>query len=68
MNAIVLRSVLDGMRGSFRDVADLNAAGAFIMVGRATTLKEGAAIAQESLDGGAAAARLNQLVAISNAR
>ncbi|WP_445219921.1 anthranilate phosphoribosyltransferase [Bradyrhizobium sp. Pa8] len=68
VNAIVLRSVLEGMRGPYRDVAVLNAAATFIVAGRATTLKEGAAIAQASLDSGAAAARLKQLIAVSNAK
>ncbi|MGY8663519.1 anthranilate phosphoribosyltransferase [Bradyrhizobium sp. UFLA05-109] len=67
-NAIALQSVLEGMRGPYRDVALLNAAGAMIVAGRATTLKQGVAIAQASLDSGAAAARLKHLVAISNAK
>ncbi|MCP3441327.1 anthranilate phosphoribosyltransferase [Bradyrhizobium sp. CCGUVB14] len=67
-NAIALQSVLEGMRGPYRDVALLNAAAAIIVAGRATTLKEGVAIAQASLDSGAAAARLKHLVAISNAK
>ncbi|WFU80455.1 anthranilate phosphoribosyltransferase [Bradyrhizobium sp. CIAT3101] len=66
-NAIALRSVLEGLPGPYRDVALLNAAGAFIVAGRATTLKEGVAIGRESLDSGAAAARLKHLVAVSNA-
>ncbi|UVO30556.1 anthranilate phosphoribosyltransferase [Bradyrhizobium arachidis] len=66
-NAIALRSVLEGMPGPYRDVALLNAAGAFIVAGRATTLKEGVRLGQESLGSGAAAARLKHLVAVSNA-
>lgn len=67
-NAIALQSVLEGMRGPYRDVALLNAAAAIIVAGRATTLKEGVAVARASLDSGAAAARLKHLVAISNAK
>ena len=65
-NAIALQGVLDGKPGAFRDVALLNAAAAMIVAGRAKTLKEGVAIGREALDSGAAAARLKQLIAISN--
>jgi len=65
-NAIALRSVLDGMPSPYRDVALLNAAAALIVAGRAKTLKDGVGIGKEALDSGAAAARLKQLIAISN--
>jgi anthranilate phosphoribosyltransferase len=65
-NAVALQGVLDGKPGAFRDVALLNAAAAMIVAGRAKTLKEGVAIGREALDSGAAAARLKQLIAISN--
>jgi anthranilate phosphoribosyltransferase len=65
-NAIALQGVLDGKPGAFRDVALLNAAAAMIVAGHAKTLKEGVAIGREALDSGAAAARLKQLIAISN--
>jgi anthranilate phosphoribosyltransferase len=65
-NAVALQSVLDGMPSPYRDVALLNAAAAFVVAGRAKTLKEGVAIGRDSLDTGAAAARLKQLIAVSN--
>lgn len=65
-NASALQGVLDGKPGAFRDVALLNAAAAMIVSGRAKTLTEGVAIGREALDSGAAAARLKQLIAISN--
>ena len=65
-NAVALQGVLDGRPGAFRDVALLNAAAAMIVAGSAKTLKEGVAIGREALDSGAAAARLKQLIAISN--
>jgi anthranilate phosphoribosyltransferase len=58
--------VLDGTPSPFRDVALLNAAATLIVAGRARDLKEGVAIGTKSLDGGAAAARLKQLIAVSN--
>jgi anthranilate phosphoribosyltransferase len=65
-NAVALQSVVDGMPSPYRDVALLNAAAALIVSGRANTLKEAVAIGQKSLDSGAAAARLKQLIAVSN--
>jgi anthranilate phosphoribosyltransferase len=65
-NAVALQGVLDGKPGAFRDVALLNAAAALIVAGRAKTLKEGVAIGSKALDSGAAAARLKQLIAVSN--
>src|SRR6201990_126811 len=65
-NAVGLHSVLHGKPSAFRDVALLNAAAALIVAGKAKDLKEGVALGTRSLDGGAAAARLKQLVAVSN--
>ncbi|RXH38198.1 anthranilate phosphoribosyltransferase [Bradyrhizobium zhanjiangense] len=66
-NAVALQNVLDGEPGRFRDAALLNAAAALVVAGRASTLQEGVSLGQESLDGGAAAARLKRLIAVSNA-
>jgi anthranilate phosphoribosyltransferase len=65
-NAVALQSVLDGKPSAYRDVALLNAAAALIVAGRVKTLKEGVAMGTQSLDGGAAAARLKHLIAVSN--
>jgi len=65
-NAIALQSVLDGKPGPYRDVALLNAAAALIVAGRAKDLTEGVGLGTKSLDSGAAAARLKQLIAVSN--
>jgi anthranilate phosphoribosyltransferase len=65
-NAVALRSVLDGKPSAYRDVALLNAAAALIVAGKAGTLKEGVALGTQALDSGAAAARLKQLIAVSN--
>ncbi|WFU23330.1 anthranilate phosphoribosyltransferase [Bradyrhizobium sp. CB1717] len=66
-NAVTLQNALDGASGPFRDAALLNAAAALVVAGRASTLQEGVALGQESLDRGAAAARLKRLIAVSNA-
>jgi anthranilate phosphoribosyltransferase len=65
-NAVALRSVLAGQPSPYRDVALLNAAAALIVAGRAKDLKEGMALGIRSLNEGAAAERLQQLVAVSN--
>jgi anthranilate phosphoribosyltransferase len=64
-NAIALQSVLNGKPSAYRDVALLNAAAALIVAGRARDLKEGVALGAQSLDSGAAAARLKHLIAVS---
>jgi anthranilate phosphoribosyltransferase len=66
-NALALRSVLEGKPSAYRDVALLNAAAALVVAGKAKDLKEGVAIGTRTLDSGAAAAKLKQLVAVSNA-
>src|ERR1700761_1699701 len=66
VNAVALRGVLEGRPGAFRDVALLNAAAALIVAGRAKSLADGVALGTQSLDSGAAAARLTHLIAVSN--
>jgi len=65
-NAVALQGVLDGKPGPFRDVALFNAAAALVVAGKVKSLKEGVALGAKSLDSGAAAARLKQLIAVSN--
>nr|WP_206419838.1 anthranilate phosphoribosyltransferase [Minwuia thermotolerans] len=65
-NARALQAVLNGAKNAFRDIVVLNAAAGLIVAGKAGSLKEGAEMAAASLDGGSAAARLAQLVKISN--
>jgi anthranilate phosphoribosyltransferase len=65
-NAVALRGVLEGKPSAYRDVALLNAAAALIVGGKAKDLKEGVALGTTSLDSGAAEARLQRLIAVSN--
>ena len=65
--AKALSAVLQGKPSAYRNVAILNAAAAFIVAGKAKDLKEGVALGTKSLDSGAAAEKLNRLVAVSNA-
>lgn len=66
-NARALRAVLAGERGAYRDIAVLNAAVALIVAGRAADLRDGAKLAAQALDSGAAAATLERLARRSNA-
>jgi anthranilate phosphoribosyltransferase len=64
-NARKIREVFDGANGGRRSAILLNAAGAIAAGGHAADLHEGVAIARETLDSGAAAVRLDRLVAFS---
>ncbi|MGH9047882.1 MAG: anthranilate phosphoribosyltransferase, partial [Acidimicrobiales bacterium] len=64
-NADAIRSVLGGEIGPHRDIGVLNAAAALVVAGHAFDLVGGLAIANESLDSGAAKAVLDRMVAIS---
>jgi len=66
-NANALLEVLKGGKGPFRDVAILNAAAGLVVAGHAKTLKQGVTEAAQSIDSGAAKARLDRLVQVSNA-
>ncbi|MEM1313112.1 MAG: anthranilate phosphoribosyltransferase [Pseudomonadota bacterium] len=66
-NAAALRAVLAGAPSAYRDAVLLNAAAALVIAEVAPDLKEGVARAAESLDSGAAAARLDALARITSA-
>ena len=66
-NAKALKAVLDGAPGAYRDIAILNAAGALVIADRAADIAEGARMAAQSIDSGAARARLDDLIRVSNA-
>ena len=67
-NALALNALLDGHPGPYRDIVLFNAAGAFIVAGKAKDLKEGVALAAKAIDTGAARAVLERLIAVSNER
>jgi anthranilate phosphoribosyltransferase len=61
-NADILEGVLAGtIKGAKRDLAVLNAAAGFVIVGKTGSLMEGRALAEEILDRGAAHAKLRAL-------
>ncbi len=57
-----------GAPGAKREAVLLNAAGAIAAAGDAADLREGYELAREAVDSGAAAARLEELVAFSRLR
>ncbi len=66
-NAAALRRLLDGETGAYRDIVLINSAAALIVGGKAKTLLEGARLAGDAIDAGAAKATLEKLIAVSNA-
>jgi anthranilate phosphoribosyltransferase len=64
-NAARIRDVFSGGNGGTRSAILLNAAGAIAAGGGAADLREGLELAHQALDSGAAAARLDELIAFS---
>jgi len=64
-NAAILRRILNGEKGPGRGVVVMNAAAALLAGDYAKDLKDGARIAEEVLDSGKAAEKLESLVEIS---
>jgi anthranilate phosphoribosyltransferase len=61
-NAAILKRILSGdEHGPKRDAVLLNAAAALFVAGRATSVQEGWTLAEETIDSGAASAKLASL-------
>lgn len=60
-NASILRDVLEGQRGARRDIVVVNAAAGLVAAGLAKDLREGVALAEKSIDSGAALSKLEAL-------
>ena len=67
-NGAAFRRLLEGETGAYRDAVLFNAAAALIVADRAASLAEGVEIARESIDRGAALAKVEALVSLTNAR
>ncbi|MCL1790118.1 MAG: anthranilate phosphoribosyltransferase [Peptococcaceae bacterium] len=66
-NAAVITGVFEGtIRDAKKDAIVLNAAGALVVGGKASDLKQGAELATTIIESGAAAKKLNELKALSN--
>jgi anthranilate phosphoribosyltransferase len=64
-NAQIIRRILGGEPGPRRDIVLINAAAALVVGAKARDLKEGVAMALQSVDSGAAARKLSALVDLS---
>ncbi|WP_136799220.1 MULTISPECIES: anthranilate phosphoribosyltransferase [Desulfosediminicola] len=62
-SATQVRDILAGEKGPKRDMVLLNAAGALLVAGKVTDLKDGVTMAEELIDSGKALAKLDGLVA-----
>ncbi len=67
-SAAAIRDVLSGSRGPRRDIVVLNAATILWAAGGAADLSMARTIAEAAIDSGAAAAKLDQLAALSHAK
>lgn len=65
-NAAKLIALFDGERGAYRDIVLLNAGAALMVAGTVQDIKDGVVMAAQSLDSGAAKAKLEALIAASN--
>lgn len=66
-NAAIARDVLNGANGARHDIVVANAGAALYVGGLAPSIRDGVALAKESIASGRASAKLQQLVAESNA-
>lgn len=65
-NATAMRAMLSGERGAYRDAVLFNAAAALIVADKVTTLKDGVEMAAQSLNSGAALAKLEALANLTS--
>lgn len=65
-NGAAFRALLDGAPGAYRDAVLLNAAAALVVADAADNLKSGVAMAAESIDSGAALAKINALATLTS--
>ncbi len=65
-NAAIITAVLKGETGPRRDVVLLNTAAVLVAADRVSTLRDGVAVAAESIDSGAAMRSLENLARVSN--
>jgi anthranilate phosphoribosyltransferase len=67
-NAAMMRTLLHGRGGPYRDIVVLNSAAALVVAGKAGDLKTGAELALDTIMAGRAAKTLAALVALSNGK
>ena len=65
-NANAFRALLGGEQGAYRDAVLLNTAAALVIAEKASDLKEGVALAAQSIDSGAALAKVEGLAKVTS--
>jgi anthranilate phosphoribosyltransferase len=65
-NAAALKALFGGRKGAYRDIVLLNTAAALMVAARAEDILSGTELARQALDSGAAEAKLEQLIQVSN--
>ena len=65
-NAVAFRALMGGEKGAYRDAVLLNAAAALVVADKVKTLPEGVEMASESIDSGAAMAKVKALAAATS--
>jgi anthranilate phosphoribosyltransferase len=65
-NANIARGILGGTNGARHDIVVANAGAALYVAGLASTIRDGVALARESIASGAARQKLEELIAITN--
>lgn len=65
-NALIARDILGGANGARHDVVVANAGAALYVAGLAPSIRDGVQLARESLAGGAALRKLEELIAITS--
>jgi anthranilate phosphoribosyltransferase len=66
VNAAALSALLEGQHSAYRDIVLLNAGAALTVAGKASDIKDGIALATESLDSGKAKSILTKLAEFSH--
>jgi anthranilate phosphoribosyltransferase len=65
-NAEFTRRVLQGEKGTKRDIVLINTAAALMVAGRSNDMKTAVSLAEETIDSGKAAAKLEEIRKVSN--
>ncbi|MCF8474735.1 MAG: anthranilate phosphoribosyltransferase [Emcibacter sp.] len=65
-NANALKKILKGERNAYREIVLLNSAAALLVSGKVDNLKQGAILAAQAIDSGAALEKLSEWVKLSN--
>ncbi len=65
-NAIELKRLLQGQRGTYRDIVAFNAGAALVVAGKTGDLRQGVESAEQAIDNGSARTVLDTLIEITN--